>query len=169
TIPEDTSTNLVLTGSDVDSPVLTFAVLAGPTNGTLSLLDTNTGALTYTPATNYNGPDAFTFTVSDGSLYATGLVSLTVTPVNDAPVAVDDSFSLFKNTALAILPSGVLANDTDIDGNPLTAILGTGPAHDSAFTLNADGSFTYLPTFNYVGLDSFTYRANDGQTDSALA
>jgi VCBS repeat-containing protein len=167
--PEDTATNLVLTGSDVDSPTLSFAVLAGPTNGTLSLLNTNTGAVTYTPATNYNGLDAFTFTVSDGSLFATGLVSLTVTPVNDAPVAVNDSFSLFKNTTLAIPASGVLANDVDVEGNALTAALGVGPAHAAAFTLNADGSFSYLPTFNYVGTDSFTYRANDGFTNSGLA
>jgi hypothetical protein len=55
------------------------------------------GALTYKPATNYNGPDAFTFTVSDGSLYATGIVSLTLTPVNDSPVAVNDSYSMAPN------------------------------------------------------------------------
>src|SRR5437016_10390249 len=86
TTPEDTSTNLVLSGSDVEGPV-TFAILSGPTNGVLSLLNTNTGAVTYTPNTNYNGADSFTFTVSDGSLLATGMVSIAVTPVNDAPLA----------------------------------------------------------------------------------
>src|SRR5213593_2278008 len=101
TTPEDTSTNLVLTGSDVEGPV-TFAILSGPANGALSLLNTSTGAVTYTPNTNYNGPDAFRFTVSDGSLLATGTVSITVTPVNDAPLATADSYSLFKNTTLSV-------------------------------------------------------------------
>src|SRR6185503_5390533 len=83
TTPEDTATNLVLTASDVDSTNLTFAILTGPTNGALSLIDTNTGAVTYTPNPDYNGPDTFQFTVSDGSLLATGTVSITVTPIND--------------------------------------------------------------------------------------
>src|SRR5438046_6038491 len=97
TTPEDTSTNLVLSGSDVEGPV-TFAILSGPTNGVLSLLNTNTGAVTYTPNTNYNGADSFTFTVSDRSLLATGTVSIAVTPVNDAPVATDDSCRPAENT-----------------------------------------------------------------------
>src|SRR5207249_6782989 len=100
TTPEDTSTNLDLSGSDAEGPV-TFAILSGPTNGVLSLLNTNTGAVTYTPNTNYNGPDSFTFTVSDGSSLATGTVSIAVTPVNDVPLATDDSYSLFKHTTLS--------------------------------------------------------------------
>src|SRR5439155_11252619 len=80
TTPEDTATNLVLSGSDVEGPV-TFAILSGPANGGLSVLNTNSGAVTYTPSTNYNGSDSFRFTVSDGSLVATGTVSIIVTPV----------------------------------------------------------------------------------------
>src|SRR5207248_146545 len=136
TTPEDTSKSIVVTGSDVDSTNLTYAILAGPTNGAISGFNSSTGALLYTPATNYNGPDSFTFTVSDGSLQATGLVSITVTPVNDAPVATSDSYSLFKNTTLSVPVSGVLTNDTDPDGDLLTALLVTGPTHAAAFNLS---------------------------------
>src|SRR5207247_477977 len=167
TTPEDTSTNLVLTGSDVEGPV-TFAILSAPTNGVLSLLNTNTGAVTYTPNTNYNGLDSFRFTVSDGSLLATGTVSIAVTPVKDVPLATGDSYSLFKNSTLSVPVSGVLTNDIDPDGDLLTAILVTSPTHAAAFNLSTNGSFTYTPVSNYVGSDSFSYRANDGQASSAV-
>ena len=64
---------------------------------------------------------------------------------------------------------GVLANDSDVEGDPLTAVLVSGPSHAASFTLNADGSFTYTPTANFNGTDSFTYRANDGTDDSNVA
>jgi len=170
TTPEDTATNLVLTATDVDGDTLTFAVLVAPTNGTLGVLNTNTGAMTYKPNTNFNGLDSFTFTAFDGSLYATGTVSITVTPVNDGPVVVDDSYSLFKNTLVSVpAATGVLVNDSDAEGDPLTAHFISGPLHATAFTLNADGSFNYTPAINYVGPDSFTYVANDGLLDSAPA
>jgi hypothetical protein len=84
TIPEDTSTNLTLSGYSEQGPV-TFAILASPTNGVLGALNTNNGTVSYTPNTNYFGPDAFHFTVNDGTLLATGVVNITVAPVNDAP------------------------------------------------------------------------------------
>src|SRR5205823_2377596 len=90
-MPEDTGTNIVATATDVDSTNLTYTILASPTNGVITGLNTNTGALLYTPATNYNGLDTFTFTAFDGSLYSTGTVSITVTPVNDAPIANNQS------------------------------------------------------------------------------
>ena len=83
TIPEDSSTNLVVRGSDVESTNLSYALLNSPTHGTLGTLNTNTGAVTYSPSNNFNGADSFTFTVFDGALYATGTVSITVSPVND--------------------------------------------------------------------------------------
>ena len=95
-------------------------------------------------------------------------MSLTVNPVNDAPVAVADSYSTNEDTPLTVTAPGVLGNDTDVDGDALTAILVAGPSHGS-LALNGNGSFTYTPGANYNGSDAFTYKANDGQADSNVA
>jgi len=84
---------------------------------------------------------------------------------NTAPVAVGDSYTTAEDTALLVNAPGVLENDTDVDGDALTAVLVSGPSHGT-LTLNANGSFTYMPALNYSGADSFTYKANDGQADS---
>jgi VCBS repeat-containing protein len=170
--PEDTILNIVAPGvlandSDVESSPLTAVLVNGPAHGTVTL-NTN-GGFNYSPALNYTGPDSFTYRANDGSLNsAVATVSITVTPVNDAPIAVNDSYSTPEDTALNILAPGVLANDSDADGNALTAALVTGPAH-GALTLNGDGSFNYTPAIDYTGPDAFSYRANDGQTNSAVA
>ena len=88
--------------------------------------------------------------------------------LNVAPVAADDSYSTGANTQLTVAASGVLGNDIDVDGEPLTAIKVTDPAHGT-LTLNADGSFLYLPAFGYTGTDSFTYKVSDGTIDSNVA
>ena len=92
----------------------------------------------------------------------------TVTPVNDAPVAANDSYSTNEGTALTVAAAGVLANDTDVDGDALNSILVSGPSH-GALTFNANGAFSYTPAANYSGSDSFTYKANDGTADSTVA
>ena len=95
-------------------------------------------------------------------------MTITVTAVNDAPIAADDAYSTSPRTrALTVAAPGVLANDTDVDGDPLTAVLVTGPSHGT-LTLNANGSFTYTPDANFNGTDSFTYRANDGTPTSNI-
>ena len=163
--PEDTGTNLVVHGTDVDSTNLTYAILVGPTNGTLGVLNTNTGAVSYLGATNFNGGDSFTFTVFDGSLYATGSVVITVTPVNDAPVANAQSVSTPQNTSKPVTLTG-----SDVENSPLTFIIATSPAHGTLTLLNTNtGAVTYTPTNNYVGSDSFTFRVNDGQSNSLQA
>src|SRR5262249_52050993 len=106
---------------------------------------------------------------SDGQANSnTATVSLTVNAVNDAPVARDDAFSTDEDTPLTVGAPGVLGNDTDADGDSLTAALVSGPAHGT-LALNADGSFTYTPAANFSGSDSFTYRASDGTADSNVA
>src|SRR5262249_62013629 len=121
-------------------------------------------AFTYTPAAEYTGSDSFTYKANDGQLDSNvATVSLTVS--DDAPVAVNESYSVSKNNPLTVAASGVLANDTDANGDALTAVLVSGPAHGT-LTLNANGSFTYTPAAGYAGADSFTYKANDGQLDA---
>ena len=78
------------------------------------------------------------------------------------------SYNAVEDTPLTVAAPGVLGNDTDVDGNPLTAAVVTVPTHGT-LTLNADGSFTYTPALNYNGSDSFTYKANDGTADSNTA
>src|ERR1043166_7943261 len=91
-----------------------------------------------------------------------------ISNINRAPVATDDSYTLGKNTSLTVNAPGVLSNDTDLDGDSLTATLVSGPAHGS-LTLSTNGSFVYTPVSNYFGSERFTYRANDALTNSASA
>src|SRR5213075_444116 len=130
---------------------------------------TTNGGFTYFPATNYVGSDSFTYQANDGALNSgIATVSITVTGVNDAPVAVDDSYTTPEDTQLTVIPAGVLANDSDVDGDTLSAILVSQPAH-GVVTLNTNGGFSYLPATNYLGSDSFTYQAHDGTADSGIA
>jgi VCBS repeat-containing protein len=87
---------------------------------------------------------------------------------NEVPVAVDDAYATDEDTPLNVAAPGVLGNDTDADGDALTAVLDT-TTSNGTLTLNADGSFSYTPNANYNGPDSFTYMANDGQADSNVA
>ncbi len=82
-----------------------------------------------------------------------------------APVAVGDGFSTAQDTAKVVAAPGVLGNDSDGNGDALTAVLVSDVAHGT-LVLGADGGFTYTPTGGYVGPDSFTYKANDGALDS---
>src|SRR5437867_4412667 len=156
--------------TDVDGDPLTAVLVGSPAHGTLSL--NNDGSFTYTPALNYNGPDSFTYKANDGQVDSptNATVSITVTPVNDAPgtsggVVADDSYTTHEYTTLTVPAPSLLATDTDVDGDPLTATLVNAPAHATPLH-DALPIFTYTPALNYNGPDSFTYKANDGQVDS---
>ena len=88
--------------------------------------------------------------------------------VNDAPVAVDDGYATTEDTPLTVAAPGVLGNDTDVDGDPLTAVLVSGPANGT-LTLNADGGFTYTPNANFNGTRQLHLQASDGTADSNAA
>ena len=153
--------------SDPDGDPLTAVLVTGPSHGSLTL--NANGSFSYTPAANYAGADSFSYRASDGTLTSNvATVTLTVTAVNDAPVAAGDAFSTAEDTVLTVPAPGVLGNDSDPDGDPLTAVLVTGPSHGS-LTLNANGSFTYTPAADYAGADSFSYRASDGTLTSNVA
>ncbi|WP_395377680.1 Ig-like domain-containing protein [Marinicella sp. W31] len=161
---EDTAVNITLTGNDVDGDSLTFSVVTGPSNGSLSGSAPN---LIYTPDANFNGSDSFTFVANDGqvdSLVAT--IDIDIAALNDFPTTVTDSYDLPElQTSNISSATGVLANDSDVEGSSLTAVL-VNDVSNGTLVLNADGSFTYTPSVRFPATDSFTYRANDGSDDS---
>ncbi len=113
--PEDTALGIILTGGDVDGDALSFVIGTGPTHGGLSGTIPN---LTYTPDADYHGPDSFTFRTTDGALTsAPATVSITVTPVNDAPVAdAGPAQTVFVTNTVTLDGSG----SSDVDGDTLT-------------------------------------------------
>jgi Bacterial Ig domain/Calx-beta domain len=177
---EDTVKNVTFNIGDGTGSLIS-TVTATSSNTTLlpnaNLVITGSGGsrnLQMTPASNQNGTSTVTVTVTaTNGRTATDTFDLTVGAVNDPPVANNDpNYSTNEDTPLVVnAASGVLANDTDIDSPPasLTAILVTGPTNASSFTLNPDGSFNYTPNTNFNGVDTFTYKANDGFADSNVA
>jgi hypothetical protein len=166
-------TPLVATDANTAYPVL----VTHPEHGTVTFksatsADNTSGGFVYAPAANYFGADHFTYTTNPppGGLGPSELndVSITITPVNDAPVAHSDQFLAQQNTTLTIDSPGVLKNDTDIDSTSLTAILVSQATHGTV-VLKDGGGFTYTPAADYTGPDSFTYKASDGQATSEAA
>lgn len=165
---EDTAKTIMLSATDADNNPLTYSVVAAPIKGALSGTAPN---LTYTPMLNQNGTDSFTFKANDGSLDSSiATISINITPVNDAPVAVNDSYSIVQGSVLTVSLPGVLANDSDPDGNNILATRVTNATHGNAvLDNNANGGFTYTPTAGYSGPDSFTYTCSDGSLTSNVA
>ncbi len=167
TTAEDTAgpVSVLTNDTDADSDTLTVTGKTNGAHGTVSC--TAVGVCTYTPAANYNGPDSFTYTVSDGhGGTATGTVTVTVTPVNDAPVAVGDSLT----TPLGVAGStAVLSNDSDVDGDGLTVTSLNPVAAHGTVSCSAAGVCTYTPAAGYSGPDSFSYAISDGHGGTASA
>lgn len=174
TTPEDTAVNFTLnTATDIDVPVqtLSYKLITGPTKGTLSnCIDTGSYQIdrtcTYTPSSNETGTDTFTYraydSITDSSSVAT--VTITITSVNDAPVvATTQSVTTAEDTPLSF----DLTAGTDTENDPLTYIL-TGSTLNGTITCTggASRSCTYTPDPNFNGTDSFTYKTNDGTSDS---
>ena len=153
--------------SDVDGDTLTVTSFTQPANGTVSI--NGDGALEYTPNENFNGVETLTYSISDGNGGTdTATVTITVNPVNDDPEAVDDSYTTDEDTVLSIAPAGVLANDSDLDGDTLTVSSFTQPANGTV-SIGSDGSLQYTPNANFNGVDTLTYTVSDGNggTDTA--
>ena len=165
TLTRTAAQGVLANDSDVEGDSLSATLSSGTAHGTLAL--NPDGSYTYSPNKDFNGTDSFTYRADDGKAKSDpATVTLTVTAVNDAPVAANDSGAVDEDGTLTkSATDGVLSNDSDVDGDGLTAALVTGPAHGT-LTLNPNGSYTYKPGANYNGPDSFTYRASDGQATS---
>lgn len=144
--------------SDADGDPLSAALVAGPSNGALAW--TGDGAFTYTPAPGFVGADAFVYRADDGVLQSAD-TTVSISVVNGAPVALDDSYSTAWGQLLTVPAPGFMGNDTDPDGDPLTASIVSLP-NRGVLVANADGSFTYLPGPLFVGADAFVYQVTDG-------
>ena len=165
TVLEDSGANTIdvlANDSDVEGDPLTVSAVTQPAHGSVT---TDGATVSYTPNLNYCGADSFTYTVSDGNGGTdTATVSITVTCVNDAPEADDDSYSATEDTTLTVnAANGVLANDSDVENNPLTAVLVDDVSHGT-LALAANGSFTYEPDANYCGTTPSPTRRTTART-----
>ncbi|MDP9349978.1 MAG: Ig-like domain-containing protein, partial [Chloroflexota bacterium] len=167
--PEDegltlTQSDLLANDSDPDNSAAELSVtgVSGAEHGSVELLDS--GAVRFAPDANYNGPASFRYTLSDGDLTDTAIVSITVTPVNDKPGARDDAVETDEDTSVLV---DVLANDSDVDGDTLVIDRVDQASHGAVEVV--DGKVRYTPESNYHGHDSFTYTVSDGNggTDTA--
>lgn len=160
TLDEDSSWGITLTGSDPDGDPVTFAVVTGPAHGEL----TGTAPVfVYTPDANYNGTDTFTYVANDGMVNSpVATVNITIDPVGDAPVADPQSVSTMFNQSVAITLTG-----SDVDGDELYYLLVDLPANGTISGLEPE--IVYTPDLGFVGVDTFTFKANDGLMDSSFA
>ena len=158
----NTVKSITLIASDPDNDPLTYSIVSQPLHGTISTGNGNTR--TYMPATNYVGPDSFTFKANDGTTDSnTATVNINVQ--NGQPVANSQDITVDKNTQKSITLTA-----SDPDNDPLTFVTIMPPSHGTLSTPGTGGpSRTYAPDSDYVGSDSFTFKVNDGNSDSNIA
>ncbi|MFN1626643.1 Ig-like domain-containing protein, partial [Vibrio harveyi] len=161
---EDTAVTIdvLANDSDPENDTLTITAASVPAEqGTVTIVD---GKLVFTPAENFNGDATISYTISDGQLTDDATVAVTVNPVNDAPVAVNDAVSTDEDTAVTI---DVLANDSDPENDQLTITNASVPAEQGTVTI-VDGKLVFTPAENFNGDATISYTISDGQlTDDA--
>ncbi len=164
TTEEDTAVTIdvLVNDSDVEGDVLSIQSASVPSEqGSVDIVD---GKLVFTPAENFNGEATITYIVTDGDLTDEAKVTVTVTPVNDSPVAVDDTTSIQEDTAVTI---DVLTNDTDVDGDKLSIESASVPKEQGTVEV-VNGKLVFTPAENFNGDAEITYTVTDGQlTDEA--
>ncbi|MGR5191483.1 tandem-95 repeat protein [Vibrio parahaemolyticus] len=164
TTEEDTSVTIdvLVNDSDVEGDALSIQSASVPSEqGSVDIVD---GKLVFTPAENFNGEATITYIVTDGDLTDEAKVTVTVTPVNDSPVAVDDTTSIQEDTAVTI---DVLPNDTDVDGDKLSIQFASVPEAQGKVEI-VDGKLVFTPAENFNGDAEIAYIVTDGQlTDEA--
>ncbi|MBE4380488.1 tandem-95 repeat protein [Vibrio parahaemolyticus] len=164
TTEEDTAVTIdvLVNDSDVEGDALSIQSASVPSEqGSVDIVD---GKLVFTPAENFNGEATITYIVTDGDLTDEAKVTVTVTPVNDSPVAVDDTTSIQEDTAVTI---DVLTNDTDVDGDKLSVESASVPKEQGTVEV-VNGKLVFTPAENFNGDAEITYTVTDGQlTDEA--
>jgi uncharacterized repeat protein (TIGR01451 family) len=145
--------------SDPEGQALTATLVTGPSHDLFFSLSAD-GSFIYAPMLFYHGPDSFTYRACDPGGACSAAATVTLVVGNNAPNAVNDNYAINQNSTLSVAAPGVLGNDTDPDGDPMTAVKLTNPA-SGTLTFNADGSFTYVPLAGAHGTFSFTYHACD--------
>lgn len=161
TVTEDTPITLTVTCTDGDNDELLYQLLTPPQHGTYQWLPPNT--VIYTPTVNFVGSDAFTFRSHDGQAFSNvSMITLNVTAVNDAPVMVSEPISTTRNNNVVV----VLAA-SDVESDTISYTLVTTPTHGS---LSGEiPNLLYTPQPNFVGDDSFQFRASDAQGAATVA
>jgi hypothetical protein len=158
TTAENQPITIALSSTDPNGEPLTYRIVGQPQHGTLSAINTANNTVIYTPNTYFSGTDSFQFQVDDGRLgISTATVSLTVTPVNQVPVALGTNATTNENVPVIVLLPG---SDIETPQPYLTYNLGTGPQHGT-LTQGANGVWTYTPNQYFFGTDTFTYTVTD--------
>ncbi|MDF4431101.1 tandem-95 repeat protein [Vibrio parahaemolyticus] len=164
TTEEDTAVTIdvLVNDSDVEGDVLSIQSASVPSEqGSVDIVN---GKLVFTPAENFNGDATITYIVTDGDFTDEAKVTVTVTPVNDSPVAVDDTVSTQEDTVVTI---DVLTNDTDVDGDKLSIESASVPKEQGTVEV-VDGKLVFTPAENFNGDAEITYTVTDGElTDEA--
>ena len=173
------STSLLANDADADGNVLTALTESAKATSESGLINIAAdGSFTYDPPANFNGTDTVTYTVTDGIDSAVGALTITVSAVNDPPIANNDSAATGLNTLLTAALS-LLSNDTDVDSDTLSLVSSDDPvtypfdlptANGGTVTVTAsDGSYRYVPPNDFTGVDAVTYTVSDGSaTDSGI-
>lgn len=163
----DSASGVLRNDHDFDGDMMTAELVSTTSNGTLML--NFDGSFTYAIAMGFSGIDSFSYRATDGALPSGDtVVSISVNAVNNAPTTHSDVYSVGSDGVLDVHQTGgVLKNDSDLDGDSLTATLVSTVAN-GILALNLDGSFTYTPNPGYSGDDTFEYMANDGHTNSSV-
>ncbi len=158
--PEDTSVSGAVVASDVDGDALGYRISAPAAHGE-ARVDPRSGALSYAPAANFNGADAFSVEVSDGTAAVSVPVSVAIAAVNDAPVAKQAAHTLDEDT-----PFAGQCVASDVEGDRLTFRVEQRPRHGELEVDAASGAFKYVPARDYHGPDGFTFAVSDGHLES---
>jgi hypothetical protein len=155
--------------TDPEGGTLTVPDASDAQNGTVEL--TGGGGFTYTPNSDFSGTDQFTYTLRDAAgATATGTVTIQVNAVNDPPTAQNDAFQTTQGQTLTVVPPGLLANDSDPEGETLTVTDAGDPQSGMAtLQLTGGGGFTYTPDPSFVGQDQFLYVVEDASGESSTA